>query len=222
MNKRFLTLSLLAIFSLSSASAYAGPNDSPRIKKCQDTHGRWHYGDTADSQCKQSKVVEMNKQGITTKEIPAPLTPKELEQRELNKNTVAAEKKKAEEQARQDQILLATYGHEDDISFVRDRKIADIDGQVKASLQTLTSLGNALKRVQAQAAEEQRGGKPISEATTKHIANIEAQIAKHQQYVALKKQEEEATRIQAEKDMARYRELKKTQPTTTPGPAVAK
>lgn len=221
MNKHFLTLSLLAIFSLSSANVYAGPNDSPRIKKCQDAHGRWHYGDTADAQCKQSKVVEMNKQGITTKEIPAPLTPKELEQRELNKNTVAAEKKKAEEQARQDQILLATYGHEDDISFVRDRKIADIDGQVKASLQTLTSLGNALKRVQAQAAEEQRGGKPVSEATTKHIANIEAQIAKHQQYVALKKQEEEATRIQAEKDMARYRELKKTQSATTPAPAPA-
>lgn len=222
MIKYFLTLCLLVIFGLGDTSAYAGPNDSPRIKKCQDAQGRWHYGDTADAQCKQSKVVEINNQGITTKEIAAPLTPAELKQRELNKSSVDAETKKTEEQARQDQLLLATYGHEDDISFVRDRKVADIEGQVHASLQTLTSLGNALKRVQAQAAEEQRGGKPVSEATTKHIANIEAQIAKHEQYVALKKQEEEATRVQAKKDMERYRELKKTQPTTVLAPAPAK
>ena len=215
-------LCLLAIFSLAGTSAYAGPNDSPRIKKCQDARGRWHYGDTADAQCKQSKVVEINKQGITTKEIAAPLTPEELKQRELSKSSVEAEKKKVDEQIRQDQLLLATYGHEDDIGFVRDRKIADIEGQAQASLQTLTSLGNALKRVQAQAAEEQRGGKPVSEATTKHIANIEAQIAKHEQYVALKKQEEEAIRIQAKKDMERYRELKKIQPTTVLVPTPAK
>ena len=217
-----VALSLLAVFSLAGTSAYAGPNDSPRIKKCQDAGGRWHYGDTADALCKQSKVVEINKQGITTKEIAAPLTADELKQRELNKSSVEAEKKKAEEQARQDQLLLATYGHEDDISFVRDRKIADIEGQVLASKQTLASLSNALKRIQAQAAEEQRGGKPVSEASAKHIANIEAQIAKHEQYVALKKQEEEATRIQANKDTVRYRELKKIQPPTTPAPAVAK
>ncbi len=222
MTQHLLTLSLLAIFSLAGASAHAGPNDSPRIKKCQDTQGRWHYGDTADAQCKQSKVVEINKQGITTKEIAAPLTPEELKQRELNKSSVEAEKKKADEQARQDQLLLATYGHEDDISFVRDRKIADIEGQMQSSLQTLTSLGNALKRVQAQAAEEQRGGKPVSEATTKHIANIETQISKHEQYVALKKQEEEATRLQAKKDMERYRELKKIQSTATPAPTAVK
>ena len=215
-------LSLLVIFSLMNTNTYAEPSNSPRIKKCQDARGRWHYGDTADAQCKQSKVVEINKQGITTKEIAAPLTPQELQQRELNKSSVEAEKKKTDEQARQDRLLLATYGHEDDITFVRDRKIADIEGQVQASRQTLTSLGNALKRVQTQAAEEQRGGKPVSEATTKHIANIEAQIAKHEQYVALKKQEEEATRIQANKDMERYRELKKIQPTTTPAPAPAK
>ena len=222
MIKHLLTLSLLAIFSFAGSSTYAAPSDSPRIKKCQDARGRWHYGDTADAQCKQSKVVEINKQGITTKEIAAPLTPEELKQRELNKNSVEAEKKKADEQTRQDQLLLATYGHEDDISFVRDRKIADIEGQVQASVQTLISLRNALKRVQGQAAEEQRGGKPIPEATTKHIANIETQIAKHEQYIALKKQEEEATRRQAKKDMERYRELKKISQTTTPAPALAK
>jgi hypothetical protein len=209
-------LTLLTALTLIVASAQAATGTGPKIKKCQDAKGHWHYGDTADELCRQSKVVEINKQGITTKEIAAPLTQEELRQRELNKTSLDAEKKKTEEQARQDQLLLSTYGHEDDITFVRDRKIADIEGQVKSSQQTLTSLHNALKRVQAQAADEQRGGKPASDATTKHIANTEAQISKHEEYIKLKMQEEEAIRLQATKDTQRYRELKKSPAAAAP------
>lgn len=212
-------LVLSAAFALLGANAQAETSTGPKIKKCQDARGRWHYGDTADELCRQSKVVEINKQGITTKEIAAPLTAEELKQREKNKASIEAEKKLADEQARQDKLLLSTYGHEDDISFVRDRKIADTEAQIQASQTTLTALRKTQERTQKQAADEQRGGKPLSDATAKQIANTEAQIAKHEQYVAVKQKEIEAIRAQATKDMERYRLLKRGQ--AVPAPAVA-
>jgi hypothetical protein len=212
----FLLSTALALLSM---NAQAASGKAERIKKCQDASGRWHYGDTADELCRQSKVVEINKQGITTKEIAAPLTAEELRLREKNKTSIEAEKKIVAEQARQDKLLLSTYGHEDDISFVRDRKIADTDAQIQSSQKTLTALRNSQKRIEAQAADEQRGGKPVSDATAKQITNTEAQIAKHEQYIVLKQKEIDAIRVQATNDMERYRHLKRSQ--STPAPAAA-
>ena len=214
-----IKLSLPTLIVLATAlgfpnlNALAASGAPDKIKKCQDAKGRWHYGDTADELCRQSKVVEINKQGVTTKEIAAPLTAEELNLREKNKSSLEAEKKIAAEQARQDQLLLSTYGHEDDISFVRDRKIADTDAQIQSSQKTLVALHKSQKRLETTAADEQRGGKPVTAATAKQINNTEAQIAKHEQYVVLKQKEIEAIRAQATKDMERYRQLKRSQST---------
>jgi hypothetical protein len=217
MTKRTLTtlLVLSAAFVLLGTNTQAATTGG-KIKKCQDASGRWHYGDTADDECRQSKVEVLNQQGITTNEIAAPLTAQELKEQENNKASVEAKKKMAAEQARQDQLLLSTYGHEDDISFVRDRKIADTEAQIQSSQKTLTALHGSLERLQKQAKEEQRGGKPVPDATAKQIANTEAQIAKHEQYVAEKQKEIEAIRAQAAKDTERYRLLKRSRPSPTP------
>ena len=74
-----ITLIVLCCFAAGTAHA-AGP--SPKIKKCQDAAGRWHYGDTADEECSKSKVIEMTDKGIQTREIAAPLSASELRQRE--------------------------------------------------------------------------------------------------------------------------------------------
>jgi hypothetical protein len=205
-----------------SVAGAAAANTTGKIKKCKDASGRWHYGDSADAECGHSKIIELSDQGIETGEVAAPLTEEQLKQRERNKSALDAEKKRAEEQARKDQLLLSTYGHEDDITFVRDRKIADVDGQIGSSQQTLTSLRANLKRVEAQGAEEQKGGKPMPESTAKNLANVRSQIAKHEDFINLKQQEKEAIRLQAQQDIERYRVLKKGQMTTTSGTPAAK
>lgn len=214
-------LVLATTLALLGATAQAAPAASGKIKKCQDASGHWHYGDSADDLCRHSKVVEINEQGLTTKEIAAPLTAQQLKELDNNKATLEAEKKVAEEQARQDKLLLSTYGHEDDISYVRDRKIADTEAQIQSSQKTLAALHSTEKRIKAQAADEQHGGKAASEATTKQLADTEAQISKYEQFVAAKQKEIEAIRAQAAKDMERYRYLKRGVPTPTPADAQA-
>jgi len=176
----------------------------PQIKKCQDASGKWHYGDNAAEACAASKVTVINEQGIKKKEIAAPPSESDLKARD----EALAQEARKQEQAKQDELLLATYAVEADIMYIRDRKLAQIDASIRASQDTLTSLRAALARSEAQAAEEQKGGKPLSEQTAKNLEQTRSQVSKHEAAIDTKKKEQEALRARAETDLARYRQLK--------------
>jgi len=209
---RNLSIFTLLLVSLSVATlpvSVADEKKGARIKKCQDAAGKWHYGDSADEQCARSKVIELDTRGIQRKEIAAPLTAAELKAREQNREQDEKARKLTEDQQRRDQQLLATYAIEDDIILTRDRKISDVEAQIRASQETLNSLRTSLTRLQAQAADEQRTGKQVLPQTAKTIANNEAQIAKHQAYVEKLKKDQEDMRVQYQTELERFRELKR-------------
>ncbi len=177
------------------------------IKKCQDTKGRWHYGDNAARECTRSDIVEMSEQGVTKKVTVAPPTAADLAKR---KDQLAEEERKKEaaaEQKRNDQLLLATYGHEDDIIFVRDRKLAQIEASIAASEGTLKSLRASLTRQEAEAAEDSGDPKALAKAQ-KIVTQTKTQITKHEEAIATQRKDQEAIRVQADADLKRYREIK--------------
>ena len=202
LKKTFVVLATALI----GTAAYGAPTSDTggKIRKCQDATGKWHYGDTAAEECARSKVTVMSEQGIAKRVIAAPLTDADLQKRAELK----AEEDRAKEQAKQDELLLSSYAHEADVLYVRDRKLSQIESSIKASEETLKSLRGALTRMEAQAADEQKGGK-VSEQTTKGLEQTQAQIAKHEAAITTKKKEQDMVRARAETDLARYRELKK-------------
>jgi len=208
-NPRVLTLLFVSLFAATLPASAADDKKGSRIKKCQDAAGKWHYGDTAGEECARSKVIELDTHGIQRKEIAAPLTEAELRAREQNRERDEQARKQIEDQQRRDQQLLATYAIEDDIVLTRDRKIGDIEAQIRASGETLKSLRTSLARLQTQAAEEQRGGKQVSPQTAKTISNNETQIAKHEMHVEKMKKDQEAMRTQYQTELERFRELKR-------------
>lgn len=219
MARHAITVSALILALLAAGPALAADTKAgARIKKCQDAQGRWHYGDEAADACAQSKVIELDTRGIKRKEIDAPLTEAELKARAGEFEEAEKAKKLAAQQKRRDDQLLATYAVEDDLILSRDRKLADIDTQIKSSEATLASLRKSLDRIQAQAADEQRGGKPVSPQTAKTIAANEAQVAKHQAHIDDLKKEQEQTRTQFQSDIERFRQLK-GQSVAAPAPA---
>jgi len=199
-----MTLSLL----LPGPGAHAAPDGMSSIKKCQDATGKWHYGDTAADECSRSKVTVITEKGTTKSVIAAPPTEAELKAREEQRETIEAEQARATERARKDTLLLSTYGVEDDIIYIRDRKIAQIETSVKASEETLKPLRAALARMEAQAADEGKDAK-TAETTAKNIEMTRNQIARHEGAIAVKRQEQEALRKQYTGELERYRELKK-------------
>jgi len=208
-NLSIFTLLLVSLFAATFPVLAADEKKGPRIKKCQDAAGKWHYGDSADEDCARSKVIELDSRGIQRKEIAAPLTEAELKAREQNRERDEQARKQTEEQQRRDQQLLATYAIEDDIILTRDRKISDIEAQIRASQETLKSLRTSLARLQTQAAEEQRTSKQVTPQTAKTISNNEAQIAKHEAHVDKMKKDQETMRAQYQAELERFRELKR-------------
>jgi hypothetical protein len=215
--------SLLIVTPPTFAAGTSASSSSTRIKKCQDAQGQWHYGDDASDACARSKVIELDTRGIKRGEIAAPLTEAELKAREQNRAATEKQRKLTEEQERHDKQLLATYAVEADIVLTRDRKLSDIESQIRASQDTLDSLRKSFSRVQAQAAAEQGAGKAVSPQTAKTIANNQEQIAKHEAYIQSLKKEQEAVRTQFQADLQRFRELKGKQaaPAATAAPVPA-
>ena len=210
MSPRKLTCLLILGLCLTAAGAHASQGQT--IKKCKDATGKWHYGDTAAAECAKTKVTVLSDEGTTKKVIAAPPTEQELKERESQQESIEAEQVRAQEQKRKDALLLSTYGVEDDINYIRDRKIAQIEAQVKASEETLKPLRAALTRMEAQAVDEGKDAK-TAEATTKNIELTRGQIARHEGAIAVKRQEQEALRQQYAEELKRYRELKKKSPT---------
>ena len=205
--KHSLRLLTAMIVTLLGAHNAIAADKGPRIQKCQDAKGVWHYGDTADEECAKSKITVINQQGVHVKEVAAPPTEAELAEQARNHTAIEAEKRRIREQEMKDQQLMAIYGHEDDIALVRDRKLADIDTQMKGTQATLETLRKSLERMQAQAEAEKRAGRSI-EQNQKDIAKTEAQIEKHSAALQKREAEKAAVLKHYEADLARYRELK--------------
>lgn len=208
---RILSIGGVIVALACAPAGFAAQPGAGKIKKCQDETGKWHYGDTAADECAKSKIEVMSEGGIKKREIAAPPTEAELKDREARRAEEERKKLSEEEQKKKDQLLLATYGHENDILFVRDRKLHQLDQQIKATEGTLKSLKGVLGRLEKQAEDDQKGGKPIADQTKKHLEQTKQQIQNRETEIAGKRAEQDQIRKQSEEDLARYRELKRGQ-----------
>ena len=203
--KRF-SIVLVSLLSASFATGVtqaantAQPSETGKIKKCKDAEGRWHYGDRAADECAKSKIVEISEQGTKRRVIAAPPTKAELAERERRKEELEREAERKKEQERQDKLLLSTYSSENDINFIRDRKIAQIESQIKATEETLKPMRAALERM-----EKQSDSSPQSQ---KQIEKTKEQIARHEAVVTEKRKEQEDLRQKYADELKRYRELR--------------
>lgn len=215
-NSLFNFVSAVALSFVATAVMAQAPGGI-KIQKCQDATGKWHYGDSSSTACSKSKVDVLSGEGIKKNEIAAPPTAAELAEREKRKDELDREQRSAEDKIKRDKILLSTYGHEDDIVLVRDRKLAQVEATIRASEDTLKSLRNALNRMeqQKQSEEEKKDAKGAA-VTETGIAQTKAQIGRHEGAVAQKRKEQELLRKQYADELDRYRELKQGKPLEKP------
>ncbi len=207
---------LLAVIAALGLAVPTFTVEAINIKKCQDAQGKWHYGDQAADECERSNIIELSGQGITTKVIRAPATEEELAARERDKAEMEEAEKRAAKQAKIDRQLLATYGHEDDIIYIRDRKLVQIESTIVAATATLKPLRAALVRMEQEAATAKEGSQATKDLQTQ-IIKTKQQIARHEAAMAAKRKEQEALRARAGTDLKRYLELKRKSSTGVSG-----
>ena len=121
-----------------------------KIYVCKDAGGHTLTSDRPIAECSTRPMREMDRNGITRREILAPLTAEEKKKAEEEARARRAEADAAAERQRNDRAILARFRSEGDIVDSGRRNVAIVQENVKRETQTLAA---AEKRQQEAEAE---------------------------------------------------------------------
>lgn len=198
---------LLALALAGSACLAAGP-DHNRYK-WRDGAGNLHYGDTLPAEAAQYGYEIINPQGIVIRRVERRKTAEELAAAKAAAAREAAERRAQEERDRADAQLLAGYPEETDLVRAQQQKMELMEQRVTSASISLRSQEQILGDALARAAAAERNDKALSEMQQQQLADIRKQVEDLRQAVARREGEREAARADFERELARYRELKK-------------
>lgn len=202
-----LALSLLTAVALSSGGFAAD-----KLYKWVDDKGAVQYGDKIPPEYMQQGHTELNKQGVTIKTTEGVKTGEQLADEQRKQQAGADEKRRTDELAARDKVLLNTYTSETDITQVRDRKLAALEGEIVMNTGYSEKLKKHLEDLMKEAGIFERQGKSAPEKLQKDIRETRAQDEKYSTFIKIKQAEQAAIKRQAEADIQRFRELKGVKP----------
>jgi hypothetical protein len=170
-----------------------------------DKNGERQYGDAVPPEYSQGERRVLNNQGV------------ELQREDARKNAqqLAEEKRRQQDvQQRQqhDRFLLTTYTSTRDIERLRDERLGQLEGQVKAAVLYIDSLDARLKTLQTRAQNfKPYSTKPDARRMPDDLAEelVRGSSEARAQRKALEKRRKDLidVRAQFDADIARYKEL---------------
>ena len=170
-----------------------------------DKNGERHYGDAVPPEYSQSERRVLNNQGVELQHVDAEKSPQELAEQRKRERAV-------QDRAQHDRFLLTTYTSTKDIERLRDERLDQLDGQVKAANAYIESLDARLKTLQQRALLF----KPYNTKTDAHrmpddlaeqLVRTSNEVRTQKRSLDVRRQEQISVRAQFESDISRYREL---------------
>jgi hypothetical protein len=205
----------VALLSLTLvAASNSGSSKHGRLYKWVDEKGEVHYGNSVPPEYAGQDQTILNDRGIPVGEIDLDQTPQERARKERERAAEAAKVREAALQRQRDQNLLATYLSVDEILSLRDRRLDVIDSQVRVSNQYLEGLRGKLERLQNQAQgfrpySAREDAPPLSEHLADELVRTLNDMHTTETNLANKQQEIVTLNSEFERDIARFKELKK-------------
>jgi hypothetical protein len=194
----------LIAFAVSSGAAFSAPPPT-EVYKWVDDKGVVHYGDSVPPEYSQKERVLLNRQGVEVGRLEGGKSAAQMAEQQRNEEA-------ARQRIQHDQFLLATYGSTKDIEQLRDQRLSQIDGQIKAASLYIDSLDTRL----AALVERARNFKPYSinpsarrmpdDLAEELVRSSNENRAQHGVLDA-KRKEMVDVRAQFDADVTRYREL---------------
>jgi hypothetical protein len=210
---RLLCALLVLGFVVSTVQA-----EGPPSYRWVDEHGQVHYGDAVPPEYAAKEQRQLNKEGITVKTIEGAKTPEQRAE-EVRRAQLAAEaQRRAELEKQRDRMLLSTFGTEEDLVMTRDGKVSALKAAVRAAHNRSSKLRGELRTLQSRAADAERAGQTPPGKLAEDMARARDALAENQAFIATKEREQIEVRKAFDVDLARYRELKGTQPAANVAP----
>lgn len=204
--QRIGTWLLLASIGIAAAQAAAPAGDKARTSyKWVDQNGVTHYGDGIPPEAAQSDAKVLNRNAIAVREVPAPKTAGQEDDRRQSEAVIAKQKQ-------HDRFLLTTYTSLRDIEQLRDERVTQISNQVTLTQGYIETVTQRLKTLKMRAANF----KPyaVSQDALRMPDSLAAELVQaineerqQRDYLAKREQEIETTRENFQADIDRYRQL---------------
>lgn len=196
---------LAALLAIASPEAMAA-----RMKiKCWTNHeGVRECGNAVPPEYAQQGHDEINERGLTVRSRKRAKTPEEIEAERKEQERLEAQRKLAEEQAKRDRILLATYATEYDMRLAHKGKVAAIDSRIAHAKHLVKKLQENLVELIQDAANQERSGKEVSDQTLSRISEVKSQITEQNNFINEREEEKALINARFEDELAHFRRLK--------------
>jgi hypothetical protein len=197
-----------ALALLSAAASFAAadaPDAASRFYKWVDAQGVVHYGDSVPPQFSQDSQDVLNGEGVRIDHIAGRETAAQL-----SADQQAAQQ--AADRAQHDKFLLTTYASSHEIEQLRDERLDQIDGQIKASAAYIDSLTLRLAaledRAQHFAPYSSTAGAPrMPDDLAEELVRTSNEARLQRTALEAKRQSQTDMRVKFAADIERYREL---------------
>lgn len=201
----------LAFVAVGAADAQKKPGQQTTGKKLYrwvDKQGNIHYDDALPPEAVDQARQELSaKTGNTTKTIDRALTPEELAQQAEAAKIAAAANASAEEQARNEHAMLASYGTENDLRRAYGDRLELLKSTLESTDVGLQSLHASLATLLNDAAEAELAHRPVNAKRVVEIREMHAEMLRQQTFQANRKAELLSLDAEFQRMLARYREL---------------
>jgi hypothetical protein len=183
-----------------------------------DQDGKVHYTDSIPPDQVESGHTELSKQGVRVKSVGKAKTPEEVEKEQELERLRAEQKKLLAKQRSEDQVLLRTFQSEDDIIMAREGKLTAIDVMIEVTKNNVLRQQERLVKLLGQAADLERTGKDVNENLIDGIRQVEEAIRDSYATIVTQEKQKDEIRAKFDRDLARYRQLKKLPVSKSPLP----
>lgn len=173
--------------------------------KWTDKDGNVHFSDQIPAEAKELAREKVNDQGVSVERVERALTPEEQAAVAAAERKAAEEARLAEEQRKADEALVNSYASEEDLTRAYNQRMDLLSQTIEARKIEISAREGSLSKLVAQAAELERGGRPVSDALKQMISSERVEIDRQKQFMAKKEAEKLTAKSDYDRDMAKYK-----------------
>jgi len=189
-----------------AGSAAAGPDDgATRVYRWTDSQGIVHYGDSVPPQYADDAHDVLNDEGVEIGHVAGLGT-------EAQRDAAARAQQTAAQRAQHDKFLLETYASPQEIEQLRDERLDQIEGQIKAASSYIDSLTLRLAALQERAehfapySSDPEAQRMPDELAVDLVRTLNESRVQRNALAGMRQQQIDTT-VQFDADLQRFREL---------------
>ncbi len=201
-----MSMKRLTRFSLAASAStllLAATVAEAQMYRYTDENGQMVISNTIPQEASRRGYDILNSQGRVVESVaPAP-TAEEIAAREAEKERQEAQKRQQE----QDRKLLKRFSHPDQAVRAMHRKVRELEGLSQLKRGNISVIVSQLNNEESRAADMERAGREVPEATLEKIRRLEAQVHDIEREIATQNAEIQDLRDGYEADIRRLEEI---------------